>query len=70
MFHYNKLKDDILNWDGVNFPTGNRDIDRFEENNKLVSINVFEPDDCLNDKKKSYYIEALKIEMLSMRLIC
>ena len=49
MFHYNKLKDDILNWDGVNFPTGNRDIDRFEENNKLVSINVFETDDCLND---------------------
>ena len=51
MFHYNKLKDDILNWDGVNFPTGNRDIDRFEENNKLVSINVFETDDCLNDNK-------------------
>ena len=51
MFHCNKLNDDILNWDGVNFPTGNRDIDRFEENNKLVSINVFEPDDCLNDNK-------------------
>ena len=51
MFHYNKLKDDILNWDGVNFPTGNRDIDRFEENNKSVSINVFEPDACLNDNK-------------------
>ena len=51
MFHYNKLKDDILNWDGVKFPTGNRDIDRFEENNKIVSINVFEPDDCLNDNK-------------------
>ena len=51
MFHYNKLKDYILNWDGVNFPTGNRDIDRFEENNNLVSINVFEPDDCLNDNK-------------------
>ena len=51
MFHYNKLKDDILNWDGVNFPTGNRDIDRFEENNKSVSINVFEPDDCLNDNR-------------------
>ena len=51
LFHYNKLKDDILNWDGVNFPTGNRDIDRFEENKKLVSINVFEPDDCLNDNK-------------------
>ena len=50
MFHYNRLNDDILNWDGVKFPTGNRDIDRFEENNKLVSINVF-ADDCLNDHK-------------------
>ena len=40
-----------MNWDGVNFPTGNRDIDRFEENNTLISINVFETDDCLNDKK-------------------
>ena len=72
MFHYNKLKDDILNWDGVNFPSGNRDIDRFEENNKLVSINVFEPDDCLNDNKiilhsgtknrnAKYEIDLLKI---------
>ena len=51
MFDYNKLKDDILNWDGVNFLTDNRDIDRFEENNKLVSINVFDFDDCLNDNK-------------------
>ena len=47
MFHYKKLKNDILNY----FPAGNRDIDRFEENNKIVSINVFEPDDCLNDNK-------------------
>ena len=69
MFHYNKLKGDILNWDCVNVPSGNRDIDRFEENNKLVSINVFDLDDCLNDKKKSYYIEALKIQMPNMRLI-
>ena len=50
MFHY-KLNDDILNWDGVNCPTANRDINRFEENNKSVSINVFEPDDCFNDNK-------------------
>ena len=35
----------------VNFPPGNRDIDRFDENNNIVSINVFEPDDCLNDSK-------------------
>ena len=51
MFHYNKLNDNSLNWEGVKFPTGNRDIDRFEENNKQVSINVFEPDDCLKDNK-------------------
>ena len=72
MFHYNKLNDDILNWGGVNFPTGNRDIDRFEENNKSVSINVFEPDDCLNDNKiilhrgtknrnSKYEIDLLKV---------
>ena len=72
MFHYNKLKDDILNWKGVNFPTGNRDIDRFEENNKVVSINVFEPDDCLNDneiilhrgtknRNAKYEIDLLKV---------
>ena len=41
----------MLNWDGVKFPTGNRDIDRFEENTKSVSVNVFEPDDSLNDNK-------------------
>ena len=52
MFHYNKLNDDILNWDGVKLPTGKSDIDRFEENNnKLVAINVFETDDCLSDNK-------------------
>ena len=50
MFHYNKLKDDILKWDGVHFPTGNRDIDRIEEK-KSVSLNVFEPDSCLNGTK-------------------
>ena len=52
MYHYNKLNDDLLNWEGVKFPTGNRDIDRFEENNNgLVSINLYEVDDTLNDDK-------------------
>ena len=52
MYHYNKLTDDLLNWEGVKFPTGNRDIDRFEENNNgLVSINLWEVDDILNDDK-------------------
>ena len=52
MFHYKNINDDIINWEGVKFPTGNRDIDRFEENNKgLISITVFEVDDVLNDEK-------------------
>lgn len=52
LYHYNKLVDDKLNWEGVKFPTGNRDIDRFEENNNgLVSINVYEVDSILNDDK-------------------
>ena len=52
MFHYNKLKDDIINWEGVNFPAGNRDIDRLEENNSsLISVNIYEPDYLLNEEK-------------------
>ena len=52
MYNYNKLNDTLLNWDGVKFPTGNRDIDRFEiNNNGLVSINIYEVDDTLNDDK-------------------
>ena len=43
MYHYNKLKDDRINWNHMAYPAGNRDIDRFEEsNNGLISINVFE----------------------------
>ena len=62
MFHYNKLNDDILNWEGVKFPTGNKDIERFEENNsKLVSINAYEID-ILNDKKFSLITEMLNIK--------
>ena len=32
MSHYKKI-DDKLNWDNVNFPSSNIDIDRPEENN-------------------------------------
>ena len=52
MYHYKKLNDDIVNWEGVNFPAGNRDIDRLEANNNgLISINLYEPDDLLNEEK-------------------
>ena len=52
MFHYKNLNDDIINREGVKFPSGNRDIDRLEQNNDgLLSVNVFEPDDLLNSEK-------------------
>ena len=31
MFHYNKLNDDILNWEGAKFPSGSKDIERSEK---------------------------------------
>jgi hypothetical protein len=42
MYHYTKLKDDIINWNHMAYPAGNRDIDKFEEaNNGLISVNVY-----------------------------
>lgn len=67
------MNDDNINWEGVNFPAGNRDIDRLETNNNaLISINLYEPDDLLNEKKiiktkstkirnAKYHIDLLKI---------
>ena len=42
-YHYKKIED-CLNFDGVTFPANN-DIDRFEELNHNVSVNVFEVDE-------------------------
>ena len=42
MLHYNTLNDNILE---------NKDLDRIEENNGLVSVHVFEPDNALNDDR-------------------
>ena len=73
MFHYKSLNNDIINWCGINFPAGNRDIDRLEEsNNGSISINVYEPGDLLNEEKVTkrkttkvqnakYHIDLLKI---------
>jgi len=49
------LKYNILNWNGIHFPIGNRDIDRFEENNKIILINIFKSDNCLNNNKIIVY---------------
>ena len=44
MYHYNKLKenDNLIKWDGVEFPASNEDIDTFEEiNDRAISVNVY-----------------------------
>ena len=45
MYHYKKVED-TLNWDNVNFPASNVDIDTLEQNNEgLISINVYALDE-------------------------
>ena len=44
MYHYNKLKenDNLINWDGVEFPASEEDIDTFEKvNSNTISVNVY-----------------------------
>ena len=43
-YHYKKVECDLY-FNGINFPANNNDINKFEENNPNVSINVFEVDD-------------------------
>ena len=41
MSHYKNLNDE-LNWDNVNFPSSDVDIDTFEENNGgKIAVNVY-----------------------------
>ena len=62
MFHYNTLKDDIINWEGVNFPAGNRDIDRLEVNNGgLILGNVFDTTNIFLMKNKQSKQEQPKV---------
>ena len=75
MYHYKKLEEDkILNWDNVNFPSSNVDIDTLEENNAgIVSVNVY----ALNEengkesivvyrktevKKATHHVDLIKLE--------
>ena len=45
IFVYQYKKKDGLKFEGVTFPANNNDIDKFEELNHNVSVNVFEVDD-------------------------
>ena len=33
-------KSEVLNWDGLKFPVNLRDINKFENNNSSISVNV------------------------------
>ena len=69
-YHYKKIEDD-LDFDGLNFPANNNDIDKFEELNHSVSVNVFEVDDeqeqivigrKLKNKDAQCHIDLLRID--------
>ena len=34
-------KSEVLNWDGLKFPVNLSDINKFENHNSLISVNVF-----------------------------
>ena len=69
MFHYKKLESDLI-FDGVSFPANNNDIDIFEENNKTISINVYEIDDNeqivisrkLKNTDASFHFDLLRVD--------
>ena len=69
-YHYKKIED-CLNFDGVTFPANNNDIDKFEELNHNVSVNVFEVDDeqeqivigrKLKNKDAKCHVDLLRID--------
>ena len=69
-YHYKKIED-CLNFDGLTFPANNNDIDKFEELNHNVSVNVFEVDDeqeqivigrKLKNKDAKCHIDLLRID--------
>ena len=73
MRHYKKLitTESLIQWDGVNFPASNDDIDHFEEiNNKSISVNVYVEDEnqtiradrITNIERPSCHINLLRIE--------
>ena len=73
MRHYKKLitTESLTQWDGVNFPASNDDIDHFEEiNNKSISVNVYVEDEnqtiradrITKIERPSCHINLLRIE--------
>ena len=61
----------FISFDGINFPANNNDIDKFEELNHNVSVNVFEVDEeqeqivigrKLKNKDAKCHIDLLRID--------
>ena len=69
MFHYKEIESDLI-FAGVSFPANNNDIDIFEENNKSISVNVYEIDDNeqivisrkLKNKDASFHFDLLRVD--------
>ena len=69
-YHYKKIED-CLNFHGLTFPANNDDIDKFEELNHNVSVNVFEVEEeqeqivigrKLKNKDAKCHIDLLRID--------
>ena len=68
MFHYNKLKDNIINWNHMHYPGGSREIDLLEEQNPgALSINVLKKWN-LTVNKALLFTEELVCAMLNIML--
>ena len=65
MFHYKKIENDSI-FDGVRFPANNNNINIFEENNKSISVNVYE----IDDNEQIDICRKLKNTDASFILIC
>ena len=70
IYHYKKIEDG-LGFDGISFPANNNDVDKFEELNHNVSVNVFEVDDeqeqivigrKLKNKDAKCHVDLLRID--------
>ena len=79
IFYHYKKKEDDFNFDGINFPANNNDIDKFEELNHNVSVNVFEVDDeqeqiaigrKLKNKDAQCHIDLLRIDEDDISHLC
>ena len=64
-YHYKKIED-CLNFDGVTFPANN-DIDRFEELNHNVSVNVFGVDEEQEQTSQVSQVKKVQVKEVKSR---